>query len=148
MAGLIDHFAVVPEGKFCTVNCLVPEGATVMVDGVTLVGGAGVAVRVKLAVPRTACVEEFVAVTVIAVCVATVVGAVYRPLAAIPPVAGLTDHATVTPEGRFCTENCCVPEGATVTVAGITLGDGGGVAVRVKVAVQAQLERKSSSPRQ
>jgi hypothetical protein len=53
----------------------------------------------------------------------------------MPPVVGLTDHATVAPEGRFCTENCCVPEGATVAVAGVTLGAGGGVAVRVKVAV-------------
>ena len=78
--------------------------------------------------------EEFFAVTVIAVCVATVLGAVYKPLAAMAPVAGLTDHATVTPEGRFCTENWVVPAGATVTVDGVTLG-GGGVAVRVKVAV-------------
>jgi len=50
------------------------------------------------------------------------------------PVAGLIDHLTVVPEGKFCTVNCCVPEGATVTVAGLTLGDGG-VAVTVKLAV-------------
>ena len=68
------------------------------------------------------------------VCVATVLGAVYKPLEAMPPVAGVTDQAAVTPEGRFCTENCFVPEGATVTVDGVTLG-AGGVAVKVKVAV-------------
>jgi len=48
-----------------TENCLVPAGATVADVGLTLVGG-GVAVKVKLAVPRTACVDEFFAVTVIA----------------------------------------------------------------------------------
>ena len=40
--------------------------------------GAGDAWRVKLAVPRTEIVEEFVAVTVIDVCVATVHGAAYH----------------------------------------------------------------------
>jgi hypothetical protein len=50
------------------------------------------------------------------------------------PVIGLSDQTTVTPEARFCTENCFVPEGATVAVAGLTLG-GRGVAVSVKVAV-------------
>ena len=74
------------------------------------------------------------AVTVSVCCDATVLGAVYRPLEEMLPVVGLTDHATVVPEGRFCTVNCVVPVGATVAVAGVTLG-GGGVAVRVKVAV-------------
>ena len=53
MEGLSDHATVVPEGKFCTVNCRVPAGATVAVAGLTLVGGGGVAVRVKVAVPKT-----------------------------------------------------------------------------------------------
>ena len=75
MEGLIDHFAVVPEGKFCTLNCCVPEGATETVDGVTL-GAGGVAVRVTVAVPRTACVEEFVALMVRICCAATGLGAV------------------------------------------------------------------------
>ena len=100
VAGFTDHATVTPEGRFCTENCFVPEGATVTVAGLTL-GGGGVAVRVKVAVPRTACVDEFFAVTVTVVCVATVLGAVYNPPDATPPVAGLTDHATVTPEGRF-----------------------------------------------
>jgi hypothetical protein len=34
---------------------------------------------------------------------------------------GLADHATVVPEGRFNTENCAVPAGATVAVVGLTL---------------------------
>jgi len=38
-------------------------------------GGAGEAVKVTVPVPRTAFVEEFLAVTVMAVCVATVLGA-------------------------------------------------------------------------
>ncbi len=57
---------------------MVPDGATVTVAGVTLVGagGAGEAVKVTLAVPKTALVEEFFAVTVTVVWVATVLGAV------------------------------------------------------------------------
>jgi hypothetical protein len=74
--GLSDHVTVVPEGRFCTVNCRVPAGATVAVAGLTLVGAAGEAVRVRVAVPRTALVDEFFAVAVTVVCVATVLGAV------------------------------------------------------------------------
>ena len=47
-------------------NCCVPERATVAVAGLTLDGGAE-GWRVKLAVPRMAFVEGFVAVTVIVV---------------------------------------------------------------------------------
>jgi hypothetical protein len=45
------------------------------------------------------------------------------------PVAPLTDHATVTPDGRLRTENCVVPAGATVAVVGLTLvaGEAGGL---------------------
>ena len=63
VAGLIDQVAVSPEGRFVTENCLVPEGATVAVAGLTL--GVGEACRVMLAVPRT--VEELFAVTVMVV---------------------------------------------------------------------------------
>ena len=49
------------------------------------------------------------------------------------PVPGLIDHVTEVPEGKFCTENTWLADGAKVTVAGLTLGVG--VAVRVKVAV-------------
>jgi hypothetical protein len=60
VAGLMDQVTVSPVGRFRTENCLVPEGATVAVAGLTL--GAGEACRVTLAVPRT--VEELFAVTV------------------------------------------------------------------------------------
>lgn len=48
----------------------------VAVAGLTLLGGAGEAVRVKVAVPRTAWVEEFFAVTVTFCGEATLLGAV------------------------------------------------------------------------
>jgi hypothetical protein len=63
VAGLIDQVMLSPEGRFRTENCLVPEGATVAVAGLTL--GVGEASRVTLEVPRT--VEPFFAVTVIVV---------------------------------------------------------------------------------
>ena len=71
-AGLTDQTTLAPEGRFRTENCCVPEGATVDVPGLTL----GEACRVKLAVPRTDCVAEFVAVIVKVCCVATLLGAV------------------------------------------------------------------------
>ncbi len=74
-----------------------PEGATVAVAGLTL----GEACTVKLAVPRIEFVEEFVAVTVMVVCTATLLGAVNRPLAEMLPTAGLTDQVSAAPEGRF-----------------------------------------------
>jgi hypothetical protein len=40
------------------------------------------------------------------------------------PTAWLTDQVTKVPEGRLRTENCCVPEGATDAVAGLTLAPG------------------------
>ena len=39
----------------------------------------------------------------------------------------------VSPEGRFRTENCFVPEGATVAVAGLTLGVGDASSVTLAV---------------
>jgi hypothetical protein len=48
------------------------------------------------------------------------------------PAAGVSDHVTLSPDGRFRTENCSVPAGATVAVAGLTLVGG---AVRLTVAV-------------
>ena len=57
----------------------------------------------------------------------------YKPLGAMLPFKGPTDQVTVAPEGRLRIENCCVPEGATVAVAGLTLG--AGEACRVKLAV-------------
>jgi len=73
-AGVSAHRTLAPEGRFTTENCLVPAGATVAVAGLTLVGGG--AVSVKLAVPRTAWVDEFFAVTVTVSSEATVFGAV------------------------------------------------------------------------
>ena len=132
VTGLIDQVAVTPEGRLRTENCCVVAGATVIVAGLTL--GVGEACRVKLAVPRTACEEEFVAVTVIVVCVATLLGALYKPsVLSMLPVTGLIDQVAVTPEGRLRTENCCVAAGATVAVAGLTMGVG--EAWRVKLAV-------------
>jgi len=48
------------------------------------------------------------------------------------PTAGVSAHRTLAPEGRFTTENCLVPAGATVAVAGLTLAGSG---VKVTVAV-------------
>ena len=63
---LTDQATVAPEGRLRTENCLVPAGATVAVVGLTLVGGGGggVAVRVSVADPRTARLTESLAVTV------------------------------------------------------------------------------------
>jgi hypothetical protein len=72
VAGLIDQVVVSPEGRFTTENCLVPEGASAAVAGLTL--GVGEADKVMLAVPRT--VDELFAVTVTVVCNATLLGAV------------------------------------------------------------------------
>ena len=65
---------MVPEGKFRTENCVVPAGARVAFDGLTRVGRE--VVSLKLAVPRTACVDEFVAVMVRISLEATLFGAV------------------------------------------------------------------------
>lgn len=70
VAGLIDQVVESPDGKLTTENCLVPEGASVAVDGLTL----GDAVKVMLAVPRT--VDPLFALTVMLVCEATALGAV------------------------------------------------------------------------
>jgi hypothetical protein len=52
----------------------------------------------------------------------------------ILPVAELSDHAIVVPEGKFWTEKVWVPEGAKVTVPGLTLVDGAeGAADAVRV---------------
>jgi hypothetical protein len=75
VAGLTAHETLVPEGKFSTENCWVFAGATVIVAGLTLMGG-GEACSVKVADPRTAFVDELVAVTLMVVCAATVLGAV------------------------------------------------------------------------
>jgi hypothetical protein len=75
VAGLTAQATVVPEGKFSTENCWVFAGATVTVTGLTLMG-SGEAWRVKVADPRTAFVDELVAVTLMFVCAATVLGAV------------------------------------------------------------------------
>jgi hypothetical protein len=72
--GLSIHVTLAPDGRFTTENCSVPDGATVAVAGLTLVGGE--AVSAKLAVPRTACVVEFFAVMVTVSSEATVLGAV------------------------------------------------------------------------
>jgi hypothetical protein len=79
---------------------VVPFGPTTSIGNVIVVDAGGDACRVKLAVPRTASVEEFVAVTVTLVCVATLLGAEYMPLDEMLPVE-LTAQATLVPEGRF-----------------------------------------------
>jgi hypothetical protein len=134
-AGLTAQVTLTPEGKLLTENCCVPEGATVAVPGLTL--GVAEACRVKLAVPSTDCVEEFVAVMVRVCCEETLLGAVYKPPDVMLPVPELIAQATLAPEGKLLTENCWVPEGATVAVAGLTLGDAGAVgeASRVKLAL-------------
>jgi hypothetical protein len=50
------------------------------------------------------------------------------------PVAGPTAQATLAPEGKFVTENCWVPEGATAAVAGLTLVVGAVGATKLIVA--------------
>src|SRR5271154_586884 len=110
VVGLTDHVTPAPEGRFSTENCSVREGATLAVAGVTLVGagGGGEARRVRLAAPRTACVEAFLAVTVKVCCEATLPGARYKPACVMLPLAGLTAQLTLVPEGTFCAENCWV----------------------------------------
>jgi hypothetical protein len=51
----------------------------------------------------------------------------------LPVVVGLMDQVTVSPEGRLRTENCFVPAGATVAVAGLTLGVGDACSVMLAV---------------
>jgi hypothetical protein len=118
-AGFSDQVTLVPEGRFTTENCWVPEGATVVVAGLTLV--AGEACRFKEALPKLTWVEALEAVTVIVSAVGTLFGAVYKPLVEMLPTGGLSDQATLVSKGTFVTENCWVPEGATPTFAGVTL---------------------------
>jgi len=99
VAWLIDQVMVSPEGRFRTENCFVPEGATVAVAGLTL--GVGEACTVRLAVPMTASVDEFIAVIVRVCWDWTFIGAVYRPLVEMLPEGGLTDQVMLTPKGRF-----------------------------------------------
>src|SRR5580704_12321513 len=132
---LTDQTTPTPEGRFRMENCLVPEGATVDVAGLTLVEAS----KVKLAVPRTASVEEFVAVTVRLCAAETLLGAVNTPLAEMLPTAEFSDHVTLVPVGKFTTENCWVPEGATVMVAGLTLVVG--EACRFKAALRSEERR-------
>ena len=49
------------------------------------------------------------------------------------PKEALSDHVMLSPEGRFRTENCLDPEGATVAVAGLTLGVGEASRVTLEV---------------
>jgi hypothetical protein len=64
-----DAADVVPFGPITSSGSVI----VVVVEGG---GDAGEAVRVRVAVPRTALVDEFFAVAVTVVCVATVLGAV------------------------------------------------------------------------
>jgi len=97
-----DPLTFVPGGITNEAVDVVPPGAVTSIGNVIVVeAAAGEAVNAKLAVPRIACVEELVAVTVIVVCAATVLGAVYKPAAVMLPVAGLTAQATLVPEGKF-----------------------------------------------
>jgi hypothetical protein len=65
-----DAADVVPFGPITSSGSVI----VVVVEGGG--GDAGEAVRVRVAVPRTALVDEFFAVAVTVVCVATVLGAV------------------------------------------------------------------------
>jgi hypothetical protein len=77
VAGLTAQVTVAAEGGFSTENCRVFAGEMVAVAGLTQGGdGGGEACRVKAADPRTAFVDELVAVTLMVVCAATVLGAV------------------------------------------------------------------------
>jgi hypothetical protein len=78
VAGITAQATLAPEGKFATENCWVPEGATVALAGLMLGVGAirAEACRVKPALPRTDCVDEFFAMTVTVCCAATLLGAV------------------------------------------------------------------------
>jgi hypothetical protein len=62
-------------------------------------------------------------------------GAVYKPVEVMVPSAEPIDQVTPALEGRFKTENCWVPEGTTLAVAGLTLvgvpTTGGGVEVEM-----------------
>src|ERR1700722_1313865 len=88
--------------------------------GMSVVSSAGSNI-VIVAVPRTTWVEEFLAVTVTVCWVDTLVGAVYKPVWLMFPTEGLMDQVTPVPALSPCTENCCVPEVAKSTVAGVTL---------------------------
>jgi hypothetical protein len=118
-AGVSDHLRPTPAGRFRTENCWVPEAASVAVAGLTLV--AGDACRFTEALPKATRVEELMAVTVMISAVGTLFGAVYKPLVEMLPTTGLSVQATLVPKGTFRTENCWVPEGATLALAGLTL---------------------------
>ena len=104
VAGLIDQATVSPEGRFTTENCLVSDGATVAVAGLTLV--AGEACRFKAALPKVIRVEVLMAVTVIISAAGTLFGAVYKPLAEMLPTWGLSDQEMAVPKGTSIAENC------------------------------------------
>jgi hypothetical protein len=60
------------------------------------------------------------------------------------PTGGLSDQVTLVLKGRLRTENCCVPEGATDAVVGLTLvavelGGGVGVGGPIKMVALAAL---------
>jgi len=78
----------------------------VAANGLTVGGGGGEAKSVKPALPRTAWVEEFSAITVTSSWDGTVLGAVNTPAVVMVPVAGLSDQATAAPAGKLRTENC------------------------------------------
>lgn len=71
-----------------------------------------------------AVVAEFAtlaAVTVTVWGVATLDGAVYRPAEEIVPTRGVIDQVTpVLPAPETVAANCCVPDGAKLTVDGLT----------------------------
>jgi len=80
-----------------------------------------VGASVKFALPRTAWVVAFEAVSTTVCWDAMLFGAVNSPLLLTLPSAGLSVQVTVTAEGRFSTANCRVFEGANIAVAGLTL---------------------------
>jgi hypothetical protein len=83
-----------------------------------------VGASVKLALPRTACVVAFEAVTTTLCWDAMLFGAVNSPLLLTLPSAGLSVQLMLTAEGRFSTTNCTVFEAPIIAVAGLTLAAG------------------------
>src|SRR5580698_6910589 len=105
-----------------------PVGGKFTVFGLRLVvdvapTAAREASSVTRELPRTVCVDEFLAVTVTVCWTGSLLGAAYKPFWLMVPTAGVTDQATLVPAVNPSTENCCAAEAAKLTLAGLTLVD-------------------------
>ncbi len=98
------------------VNCTVPDGYTVALEGVSEIETGGTTVTV--AVLKLAGFETLVAV-ITTVSVVVTDGAVYSPpLVIVPRLAVHVTELLVKPVSVAL--NCCVPPGCRLTVAGLT----------------------------